>query len=319
MKMKNQTLTLAPFDESLPDWERALYAFLAEKERRSGSRRTVEGYSRMLQQFFGSIGKPPERITSPEVFTYAYGIGLSGKEPSSVTIGARIACLSSFWRFLMRMGLVASNPCDQVERPRAQPSLPRGLSAEEIKRLLAAITTTPTGLRDRAIVLTLTLTGRRRSEVMNLKAGDISCENGTVYYAYRGKGGKQGKRELPRPAFTAIEQALAAWAKSPITMDQGESLWPTDDPGRAAAGLGITSGTFYGNLRRYFRKAGLPPAGVHILRHAAAKLRRDVGESIEDISRFLDHSSLAVTTVYLRQLEGQEDKAWSRVAEAIGV
>ena len=32
-------------------WERALYAFLAEKERRSGSRRTVEGYSRMLQHF----------------------------------------------------------------------------------------------------------------------------------------------------------------------------------------------------------------------------------------------------------------------------
>ena len=36
--------TLVPFDESLSGWERALYAFLAEKERRSGSRRTVEGY-----------------------------------------------------------------------------------------------------------------------------------------------------------------------------------------------------------------------------------------------------------------------------------
>ena len=60
--------TLIPFDESLSDWERALYAFLAEKERRSGSRRTVEGYSRMLQHFFGAVGKPPERVTSPEVF-----------------------------------------------------------------------------------------------------------------------------------------------------------------------------------------------------------------------------------------------------------
>jgi hypothetical protein len=53
--------TLIPFDESLSGWERALYAFLAEKERRSGSRRTVEGYSRMLQHFFGTVGKPPER------------------------------------------------------------------------------------------------------------------------------------------------------------------------------------------------------------------------------------------------------------------
>ncbi len=47
--------------------------------------------------------------------------------------------------------------------------------------------------------------------------------------------------------------------------------------------------------------------------------RRDVGESIEDVSRFLDHSSLAVTTTYLRRLEGQEDRSWSRVAAAIGL
>jgi len=71
--------------------------------------------------------------------------------------------------------------------------------------------------------------------------------------------------------------------------------------------------------RRYFRDAGLPAAGVHIFRHSAAKLRRDAGESIEDVSRFLDHSSLAVTTTYLRRLEGQEDRSWAKVAEAIGV
>jgi len=67
------------------------------------------------------------------------------------------------------------------------------------------------------------------------------------------------------------------------------------------------------------RAAGLPPAGVHILRHSAAKLRRDAGESIEDVSRFLDHSSLQVTTVYLRRLEGQEDRSWRSVADALGV
>ena len=81
----------------------------------------------------------------------------------------------------------------------------------------------------------------------------------------------------------------------------------------------MTGGTFYGSLRGYLSKAGLPAAGVHILRHTAAKLRRDAGESIEDVSRFLDHSSLAVTTVYLRHLEGQEDKSWRKVAAAIGV
>ena len=42
--------------------------------------------------------------------------------------------------------------------------------------------------------------------------------------------------------------------------------------------------------------AGLPVSGLHVLRHTAAKLRRDVGESVESVSQFLDHSSLAVTT-----------------------
>jgi site-specific recombinase XerD len=310
------TTSIAPF-EDIANWERALYAFLAEKERRSGSRRTVESYSRMLQHFFGALGKPPDQVTSREAFAFAHGVGPSGKEPSAVTIGARIACISSFYRFLIRMDIVTSNPCDQLERPKISPSPPRGLSAEEIKRLLAVIPEKPAGLRDRAIVLTLTLTGRRRSEVLGLKRGDISCQNGTAYYTYRGKGGKRAKRELPRPAFAAIEKALAAWGKSLATMDPSESLWPSGS--HAADGRGLTSGTFYGNLRRHLRKAGLPPAGVHILRHSAAKLRRDAGESIEDVSRFLDHSSLAVTTVYLRRLEGQEDRSWGKVAEAIGV
>jgi len=71
--------------------------------------------------------------------------------------------------------------------------------------------------------------------------------------------------------------------------------------------------------RDNLKKAGLQLSGVHIFRHSAAKLRRDAGESIEDVSRFLDHSSLAVTTTYLRRLEGQEDRSWAQVATAIGV
>lgn len=97
-------------------------------------------------------------------------------------------------------------------------------------------------------------------------------------------------------------------------MDPGASLW------QAGAGpQGISSGTFYGRFRKYVRAAGLAPSGLHVLRHSAAKLRRDVGESVESVSAFLDHSSLAVTTVYLRRLEGQSDRTWAHVATAIGV
>ena len=68
-----------------------------------------------------------------------------------------------------------------------------------------------------------------------------------------------------------------------------ESLWPSRHPSRN--GTGITDGTSYANLKRYLLAAGLPPAGVHVLRHSAAKLRREAGESVEEVSRrFLDHS-----------------------------
>ena len=58
---------LVPFDESAPAWEQAFYAFLAEKERRSGSRRTVDAYSRTLQRFFVTLGKTPEQSTLEEM------------------------------------------------------------------------------------------------------------------------------------------------------------------------------------------------------------------------------------------------------------
>ena len=88
---------IAYLDEStVSGWERSLYAFLAEKQRLSGSDRTVQSYSRMLNDFFGRAGKTPDQVTSADVFAWSYGVGLSGKNPSSVTIGARLAASAAF-------------------------------------------------------------------------------------------------------------------------------------------------------------------------------------------------------------------------------
>ncbi|MGC8634201.1 MAG: site-specific integrase [Candidatus Limnocylindrales bacterium] len=287
-------------------WDQALYAFLVEKGARSGSRRTVEGYGRMLWPFFAELGKTPDQVTPGDVLGWAHGVGKSGRTPSATTVGARIACLSSYFKFLIRMNLVTANPCDALQRPRTVAALARGLSADEVRRLLAVVPDTARGRRDRALVLTFVLTGRRRSEVLNLTAGDIIVGDDLVMYQYRGKGGKRGRRELPRPAFEAISRMLADAGQDLATMDPGESLWR------------ISSGTFYGRFRRYLQQASLAPTGLHVLRHSAAKLRRDAGESVEAVSAFLDHSSLAVTTTYLRRLEGVEDRTWRDVAAAIG-
>ena len=74
------------------------------------------------------------------------------------------------------------------------------------------------GLRDRAIILTLVLTGRRRAEVIGMKAGNLILDGDRAYYTYRGKGGKQGHRELPQPALNAIRASLAAFGKDLATM-----------------------------------------------------------------------------------------------------
>src|SRR3990172_2586495 len=257
----NPQLLPAQLRDDVPAWAQTVVALLAEKERRSGSRRTVEGYARMLWPFLERIGAP-DRVTPAHVLAWAHGIGASGREPSSATVGARIACLSSYFRFLIRMNLASSNPCDALERPRTVQAVARGLSADEVRRLLSAVPDTVAGRRDRALLLTFVLTGRRRAEVVGLTAGDISLEGETAVYSYVGKGHKTGRRELPRPAYKAICATLADCGKELAAMDPAESLW------QAGAGpRGISSGTFYGRFRRCLAAAGLAPSGIHVLRH----------------------------------------------------
>ena len=104
-------------DSSASGWDRSLYTFLAEKQQRSGSMRTVNAYAGMLRDFFGRACKTPDAVVPTDAFAWAYGVGLSGKQPGPTTINARIACLSSYFRFLVRMQLVTANPCERLERP----------------------------------------------------------------------------------------------------------------------------------------------------------------------------------------------------------
>jgi len=71
------------------------------------------------------------------------------------------------------------------------------------------------------------MTGRRRTEVIGMKAGNIVSDGDWVYYTYRGKGGKQGHRELPKPALNATRASLAAFDKDLATRAPEESLWPS--------------------------------------------------------------------------------------------
>lgn len=130
----------------------------------------------MIRDFFGRLGKQPDQRDRPgrlclDARRWTLGQG--------IFVGRHLGpnrLPYSFYRFLIRMGIVTSNPCDRLEGPKAQPNPPRDLSADEVRRLLSVIPASAVGLRDRAIMLTLVLTGRRRTEVIGLKAGDIATE-----------------------------------------------------------------------------------------------------------------------------------------------
>ena len=131
---------------------------------------------------------------------------------------------------------------------RAEFGAARSLVLWHVQKILAVIPDTVAGRWDRTIVLTLVLTGRRRSEVFNLTAGNITVEGEVAFYSYRGKGGKRGRRELPRPAFVALLVTLSDAGKSRATMHP--ELVRLGRPGSVSSAKVVISDR---GLRRLFR------------------------------------------------------------------
>ena len=296
------TTALAHLDGS---WRSTAAAWLAEVGQRSGSQRTPMEYGRHLARFLELVDDVTQ-ATPAHVRAFAYGEGPSGKKPAPATVIVRLAAVSGFYDFARRKGLVTANPAADVKRPLHREPTPRGLEVEEVRRLLDVLPDTPLGKRDRAIILTCVLTGLRRLEVMSLLAGDLT-RNGTVFYTARVKGGTVRRRELPAPAFKAIQEALKAQGTPLDRLPAHERIFKLSPQG------------FYVNLGKYAREAGLGDVTPHVLRHSAAKLRRDSGASIEDVGSLLGHRSIATTARYLARLEGERDDGWERAAAALGV
>lgn len=287
-------------------WKAVAGAYLVEVAQRTGSERTPREYARYIERFLSGVDEPAQ-ATPPQLHAFAYGPGPSGKLPSSSTVGVRLAALRGFYDFARRMGLVERNPADDVKRPKAQEPTPRGLSPEEIRLLLDAIPDSPSGARDAGLIVTALLTGLRRAELLALRAGDLERRGSSVYYHVRTKGGSLRHRELPEDALLAIERGLEAQGTPLASLPEDAPLFP------------ISSHGFYKNLQSYAKRAGLKDVTPHVLRHSAAKLRRDTGASIEAVGSFLGHRSLHTTSRYLARLEGEEDPGAAPVAHMLGL
>ncbi len=70
----------------------------------------------------------------------------------------------------------------------------------------------------------MTMTTLWRAEVLNLKAGNLSQEGDAIYCVYRGKGGKQGKRELPQPVSYALKTVSRTSYLPPVAVSLGTAI-----------------------------------------------------------------------------------------------
>lgn len=195
----NPQLLPAALRDDVPGWAQTVVAFLSEKERRSGSRRTVEGYARMLWPFLDRVGSP-DRVTPAHVLAWVHGIGASGREPSSATVGARIACLSSYFRFLIRMNVAASNPCDALERPRTVQSVARDfIECAQLGRFMGPMLS----------MIAATLPGRRRRRVRRRSRESSTIARVlAIHYLSRPGGGERTLEHAAELYRAALEVAL---------------------------------------------------------------------------------------------------------------
>ena len=282
----------------------------------SARRRTGAAYLDTLQRLLG-FGRDPLQAerSQLEQFLSRNRRGRWGDEEgrlSTSTQTAELAALRRFYRWAKAEGLRSDDPTEGIKPPRREPyAQARGLSAEEVTRLLEVIpTNVVAGLRLRALVLTYLLTGRRRSEILNLRWGDLDLECG--FYRYTGKGGKERQRALPAPA----QQAILAYARASGLGRKPEEVvfagrW-RDQP---------VDGKYIGEqLRQVAMMAAIPMVRpLHTLRHSYARALRRVEAPLEAVQAALDHSNLATTSIYVRQLEGQEDPWWPKLATELGL
>lgn len=98
-------------DASASGWDRSLYAFLAEKQQRSGSMRTVNAYAGMLRDFFGRAGKTPDAVGPQEAFAWAYASWLTGLElDNNIDTGTRAMHFSAMRRLARPTSLRNAGP-----------------------------------------------------------------------------------------------------------------------------------------------------------------------------------------------------------------
>jgi integrase/recombinase XerC len=281
--------------------DRAIRAFLtALTVEHNSSSQTIRAYASDLAQFqafvqeAGGLSSPVPRSISAELIRkFLAARDRQGEKKSS--LARKLACLRSFFRHLVRIGQLETNPAEEVQAPKLPKHLPRVLTKDDAGALMEfPLDQARNALRDRAILETLYSTGARVSELVEMNVSDVSRSEGLV--RVRGKGGKERIVPLGTVALEAIDAYHAAMVRqagpSPGRSLDGEAVF------RNPQGRRLTTRTVARIVAKYSRHLTGGTIHPHTLRHSFATHLLDAGADLRAIQEMLGHVSLSTTQKY---------------------
>jgi len=268
---------------------------------RNVSAHTLRNYESDLRQFFAHLS-PPDEKTAPALnqidhLTIREWLAtLHSDRKKKTSIARKLAALRTFFQFLMREGIVESNPAKLVATPRKEKKLPVHLSIEDAVRFIETPDSeTDFGKRDRAILELLYATGIRVSELVNINLRDIDFRNKLL----RVLGKRRKERIVPfgEPAENALREYLSVreqfLAHAPATKRDAQALVLNYQ------GTRMTTRSVARLVEKYIRQcAGIHDISPHALRHSFATHLLDSGADLRDIQELLGHARLSTTQIY---------------------
>ena len=285
-----------------PEIERFRQYLMAE---RNVAGHTLGSYISDLGQFVASKWGPDIRPPYPwkdlsEDDARAFVLAFTRDGARATTVLRKMAAARTFCRFLQREEVLIDNPFFLLKGPRKSKTLPKVLSAEDIRRFLErperdlkeGTISEYAFLQDRAMFESLYSTGCRVSEMTAVKWGEIDFDRGTLIVT--GKGSKDRLVILGGPAIRALRELREKTAAiDPALADDSADVFRSNRMIRASPRF------VERRMKRYLAEAGLPTdLTPHKLRHSFATHLLDAGADLRSVQEMLGHASLSTTQIY---------------------
>ena len=270
----------------------ALASFLRELDtQRRLSPHTVAAYRRDLAAFLDFCGREGvdswAQLDSYHVRRFAAECHRRGSSPRS--IARRLSAARTFFGYLLRAGLVTSNPAVHVQAPKASRRLPATLDADQMASLLKPGADDPLALRDAALLELFYSSGLRLAELVRLDVDDVDLRDRTVRVV--GKGAKTRIVPVGRVAVASLQTWLRV---------RGE-LAARDEPAMFVSRRGrrLAARSVQARVEEWARRSGAPVrVHPHMLRHSFASHLLESSGDLRAVQELLGHSSISTTQVY---------------------